>query len=163
MTTDALGFVRCGEIIRVVKSWLYSVKKQKAFWELIADSVLNRVKRFEFNYNRIRDYLKKMEKTNVVIDKQKDDQDSTFKQKSLLDTSGDHEIQHTIQIRVTSSSFVPVIDRGQNDHFKFRIGIYPPSSENNDNQDNKFDYIAEEEGPPMTLAAEFALKSDMNG
>lgn len=169
MATDSLGLVRCGEIIRVVKSWLYRVKKEKTFWESVADSTLNLVKPLENYYSRLRGYLEKMEKAGrnknntPVFDKQKDDQDNYSKQHSRMDNSGDHEIHHTVQIRIASSSLVRVTDRGQDGHFKFRIGIHPPSNDHDDNQHNDSDYIAEDEEPPMTLAAEFSLKSDMNG
>lgn len=169
MATDSLGLIRCGEIIRVVKSWLYRVKKEKAFWELVADSALNLVKPVENYYSRLRDFLKSMDRTgrnkdNIsVFDKQKDDQDCNSKQHSQMANSGDHEIHHTVQIRIASSSLVQVIDRGLDDHFKFRIGIHPPSNGHDNNQHNDSDYIAEDEEPPMTLAAEFSLKSDMNG
>lgn len=55
MAVDQFGFARCGDILRVLKSWIQNRRREKpeALWEIVGDHIVEAVKNAEKKMNAV--------------------------------------------------------------------------------------------------------------
>ncbi|KAE9043009.1 hypothetical protein PR001_g5966 [Phytophthora rubi] len=166
MAADQFGLVRCGDILRVLKSWVQSRRREKpeALWELVGDYVVEAVKDIEKKMNAVLGTFVGRTTKNLGPGARRR---TTVAKDRLIESlqnivqtpdSDDGELQWSVNFRFgmpdvprevpTSSPTSKRAGTSPNTNIRFRIGIHPPGSPDGDVKTKAGKSKLQKEGQP---------------
>ncbi|GMF42935.1 unnamed protein product [Phytophthora fragariaefolia] len=150
MAVDQFGLVRCGDILRVMKTWIQNRRQERpeTLWEIVGNYFVVTTQKIEKKMNSILSAL--VRRTTKALGSEARRRTTVAKNRLVeslrnfvqAPDSDDGELQWSVTIRVggpsalggssTSSTIVRRAGGAPSKNIRFRMGIHPPSSTTGD-------------------------------
>jgi hypothetical protein len=174
MARDQFGLVRCADILRVMKAWVQHRRQEKpeALWDIVGTYVVGAVKRIEARMNAaLESFVERASRTLGPSARRrttvaKDRLLESLQNIALKPDTDDGELQWNVSVRVggsdsqeqatPSNSAAKRAGVPLGNNIRFRLGIHPPSSTDDDDPEDA-------DTDTMRLTANFLLNSDITG
>lgn len=164
MAKGQFGFVKCGEIVRIMKLWLREVRKENlTFWETAADIGIRFLKSAKQSMDRVLLALDSSAHTLKILPEDMKTATQLFEsnhdEHSARPEHIDQELHYQVKIGIGVSGVQPsdLVKTGEN--IKFRVGFHPADEESSLLMAQRPLANSDE----MGLVVDFGLKQEVSG